>query len=202
MFLFFLELKGLYSPVEHVFFLFCYTRSCCLKYLTLLLLFLLPTIVSAENIDKQLFSAIKQHNLSAVEQALQSQADPDVRNPDALISFQTPLSLAVSLGDAEIVALLLKYDADINLRVGFWHDISPLYVATARGNLPMVHQLLGAGAKIDPNRWTLVKEILATPWHLLQGKVIDLNRPPSLLEAAQESGNDELFSLLEERGAR
>ncbi len=173
-----------------------------MRFLTLLLLFLLPTIVGAEDIDKQLFAAINQRNLSAVEQALQSQANPDVRNPDALISFQTPLSLAVSLGDAEIVALLLKYDADINLRVGFWHDISPLYVATARGNLPMVQQLLNAGAKIDPNRWTTFKGILAAPWHLLQGKVIDLNRPPSLLEAAQESGNDELFSLLKKRGAR
>lgn len=173
-----------------------------MKFFTLLLLFLLPNSVSAEDIDKQLFSAIKQRNSSAVEQALQSQADPDVRNPDALISFQTPLSLAVSLGDAEVVTLLLKYDADINLRVGFWRDISPLYVATAKGNLPMVQQLLAARAKIDPNRWTIVKEILAAPWHLLQGKVIDLSRPPSLLEAAQESGNDELFSLLEERGAQ
>ena len=173
-----------------------------MKFLTLLLLFLLPTSVSAEDIDKQLFSAIKQRNLSAVEQALQSQANPDVRNPDALISFQTPLSLAVSLGDAEIVTLLLKYDADINLRVGFWHDISPLYVATAKGNLPMVKQLLAAGAKIDPNRWTIVKEILAAPWHLLQGKVIDFTRPPSLLDAAQESGNEDLYQLLKKRGAR
>ena len=97
---------------------------------------------------------------------------------------------------------MLKYEADINLRVGFWRDISPLYIATVKGNLPMVQQLLAAGAKIDPNRWTIVKEIIAAPWHLLQGKVLDLNRPPSLLEAAQESGNEELFSLLEERGAR
>lgn len=170
--------------------------------LLILLLCFLPTIVNAEDVNRQLFSAIKQRNLSSVEQALQAQANPDGRNPAALISFQTPLSLAVSLGEPEIIALLLKYDADINLRVGFWHDISPLYVATARGNLEMVKQLLAAGAKIEPNRWTIVNEILAAPWHLLQGKVIDLSRPPSLLEAAQESGKDEIFSLLEERGAR
>ncbi|MCK4503379.1 MAG: ankyrin repeat domain-containing protein [Desulfuromonadales bacterium] len=167
-----------------------------------MLLFYLPTTVGAADIDKQLFAAINQHDLRAVKQTLQSQVDPDVRNPDALISFQTPLSLTVSLGDVKIVPLLLKYGADIDLRVGFWRDISPLYIATAKGNLPMVKQLLAAGAKIDPNRWTIVKEILAAPWHFLQGKVIDLSRPPSLLEAAQESGNDELFSLLEERGAR
>lgn len=173
-----------------------------LQLLLVLLLCFLPTVVGAEDIDKQLFSAINQRNLSAVEQALQSQANPDVRNPDALISFQTPLSLAVSLEDAEIVALLLKYDADINLRVGFWRDISPLYIATKKGNLPVVKQLLAAGAKIDPNRWTIVKEILTAPWHLFQGKVVDLNRPPSLLEAAEQSGNEQLLLFLKRQGAR
>jgi len=173
-----------------------------LKLLILVLLYLLPTTVCAVDIDQQLFIAIKQRNLNAVEQVLQSQASPDVRNSAALISFQTPLSLAVSLGEPEIVALLLKYDADINLRVGFWRDISPLYIATANGNLTMVKQLIAAGAKIDPNRWTIFKEILAAPWFFLRGKVIGLNRPPSLLDATQDSGNKELYQFLKGQGAR
>jgi hypothetical protein len=172
------------------------------RFLIVFLLLCFPLIASADNTEKQLFSAIKQQNIENVAQALRTKADPNARNPAALISFQTPLSLAVSLGDNEIVALLLKHGADIDLRVGFWHDISPLYIATTKGNQPMVELLLAAGAKIEPNRWTRVKEILAAPWHLLKGGVIDLDRPPSLLEAAQKSGNQQLYEFLKKQGAR
>jgi hypothetical protein len=171
-------------------------------FLIFLVLSFSPTIVNAGNTEQQLFSAIHQHDLEAVENLLKSRVDPNLRNSAALISFQTPLSLAVSLGDAEIVALLIEYGADVNLCVGFWHNISPLYIATDKGNLVIVQQLITAGAKIDPNRWTALKDFFTAPWHLLQGDVIDLSRPPSLLDAAQKSGNHELYRYLKEQDAR
>ncbi|MCP3670266.1 MAG: ankyrin repeat domain-containing protein [Gammaproteobacteria bacterium] len=121
---------------------------------------LLPYIAWADDIATQLFVAIKQRNSTSVEQLLQSQAIPDAHNPAALLPFQTPLALAVSLGETEIIALLLQYGADINLRTGFWRDISPLYIAAKNGNLPMVKQLLAAGAKLILTAGPLLKKLL------------------------------------------
>lgn len=112
------------------------------------------------------------------------------------------LSKAILEGDSEMVALLIKYDADVNPPGGLLRGHSPLYLATARGDLKIVQQLLNAGAKIIPGRWSHFKEIMATPWNLLTGRVVDLGSPPSLLDAAEKSGNEELYNLLKKHGAR
>ena len=174
----------------------------CVGLLIVLVLFLSPLVVNAGDVEKSLFEAINRCDVRGVERALQAGADPNARNLQALISFQTPLAFAVDLGEETIVDLLLNSGADVNLRVGFWHDISPLYIAVANGNLTLVKQLLNAGAKIEPNRWTALKEFFTAPWSLLRGEVISLSRPPSLLEAAQKNGNNELYQFLKKRGAR
>jgi hypothetical protein len=112
------------------------------------------------------------------------------------------LSIAIDQEDFEMVSLLIKYGAAINKKSGFWRNYSPLYRATSHGDLVMAKVLIDAGAKIIPNRWSHVKKVLAAPWNLLQGKVVDLARPPSLLEAAQTSGNEKLYQFLKDRGAR
>jgi len=134
-----------------------------------------------------------------VEILLQQGADPEL--PSAVFNCR-PLSNAILKGDAEMVALLLKYDADVNPEGGFLRGHSPLYLATSSGNLTIVKILLAAGAKIIPGRWSYFKEILASPWNLLTGHVVDLGSPPSLLDAAKKSGNDELYQLLKKHGAR
>lgn len=114
----------------------------------------------------------------------------------------TPLSIAIYQGDANMVSLLIEYDADINKQSGFWRNYSPLYRATSHGDLIMVKLLVDSGAKIIPNRWSFAKEVLVAPWNLLRWKAVDLRRPPSLLEAAQTSGNDAIYTYLREREAR
>jgi len=151
---------------------------------------------------RHLFQALEQRDLPRVEQMLRSGVSPDVCNPDAPIAFQTPLSWAVSSSDATMVTLLLSYGADIDQRVGFWRDLSPLYLAVKNGNFPLTRQLVEAGARIDPNRWTKLKEFFLAPIDLLRGDVVDLRRPPSLLEAAHQSGNKDLLTFLEQQGAR
>lgn len=112
------------------------------------------------------------------------------------------LSTAILDGDSDMVALLIKYGADVNPTGGLLHGQSPLYLATARGDLTIVRQLLNAGAKIIPGRWSHFKDIIAAPWNLLTGRVVDLGSPASLLDAAEKSGNEELYGYLKKRGAR
>jgi len=151
---------------------------------------------------EQLFTAIQKHNTEQVGLALKAGADPNALNSQAPLAFETPLALAVTLGDIPIVNLLVKQGADINKNVGFWHNISPFYLAVRQGDLAMVKHLHDLGAKIAPNRWTPLKEILRAPYDLLRGKVVDLQRPPSLIEAAETSGNTELVLYLKKQGAR
>lgn len=152
-----------------------------------------------------LFQAISKGDVAQLALLLQQKGvDVNGRNSRVPIAQQTPLALAVELEQAEMVALLLAGGADVNKRVGFWQNISPVYIAAKQGNLEMVKTLLAAGARLEPNRWTRLQEALATPLNLLRGDVVDfdLRRPPSLLEAAEASGNEELAPYLRKRGAR
>lgn len=149
--------------------------------------------------ETPLMRAVDLGELEIVEILLQQGAE--LKLPPSLFKSSL-LSTAILDGDSEMVALLIKYDADVNPPGGLLRGQSPLYLATARGDLTIVRQLLDAGAKIIPSRWSRFKEILVTPWNLLRGRVVDLHRPPSLLDAAQESGNDDLYHLLKKEGAR
>jgi len=194
------------------------------------------TLAAALDADQQLFEAIEQRDIAAVNQAIQDQANVNAQqskllsketplflavsldeieivellielgakidDPQQELSRRTPLSAAISQGSLEMVSLLIAQGANVNKQTGLGGNHSPLYLATKNGNLPAVQQLLDAGAKIIPGRWSHFKEILAAPWNLLRGKVVGLNRPPSLLEAAEASGNDELYRLLKSKGAR
>ena len=150
--------------------------------------------------ETPLLLAIRTGEREIVELLLKHGADVVIHH--GTLNNSTMLSVAIDQGGNEIVALLIKYGVDINEQSGFWHNYSPLYSATTHGNLIMVKLLINAGAKIIPNRWTYIKEILITPWDIVTGKVVDLGRPPSLLEAAERSGNDELYQLLKANGAR
>jgi len=160
----------------------------------------LPSFSADER--QALFVAIKVHDPAAIRQALEDGADVNSRNSKGRLGNETPLALAVKLKQSDTVSLLLEHGADIDLRVGFWRNLSPLYLAVADGNLAMSKQLVDAGAKVEPNRWSGLWELLSAPVDLLKGDVVDLRRPPSLLEAAQKSGNAELMKYLQEIDAR
>lgn len=154
---------------------------------------------TVEVLDKPLQHAVAVGDLAVVEDLLDQGADIESTQ---YLQRVTPLSTAVSKNNEKMVTLLLTRGANVNHRVGFWHDLSPLYLAVKNGNLTLTRQLVEAGARIDPNRWTKVKEVLSAPINLFRGDVVDLGRPPSLLEAARQSGNEELLTFLKKKGAR
>lgn len=83
-------------------------------------------------------------NIFAIERALNS-------NPEAVnfrfASGETPLTFAVTRGNQAVVELLLKYQADPNMRSRF--DIPPLQIAVFRNSTNIVKLLLRYGAKIN-----------------------------------------------------
>jgi uncharacterized protein len=83
----------------------------------------------------------------ATEFLLNEGADPNARSKNTLNN--TPLHSCVAISkNTHIAKLLLDKGADVNAvqHGGF----TPLHAAAFAGDLPMVHLLLDAGAKLDP----------------------------------------------------
>ena len=55
--------------------------------------------------------------------------------------------LIYKYGNHEVVELLLKYNADINIKN--FNDCNPLWIAAAKGHLNVVNVLLNNNAKIN-----------------------------------------------------
>lgn len=90
-----------------------------------------------------LFEAIEAEDLPKVELILREGADPSQWDFDDY--FTTPLSLAVAVGDIEIVRSLLDAGADLNLGLE-----APLREAIDRGYYEIAILLLARGAAVDP----------------------------------------------------
>lgn len=93
--------------------------------------------------------ALKTKKHDVVELFLKKGADPDVR-----INGTTPIHTAVALNDIYTVRLLIKYNADINVKArascGYlksYHAITPLDIAIHNQNLPLKDLLIKHGAK-------------------------------------------------------
>jgi ankyrin repeat protein len=86
--------------------------------------------------------AIMVQNHQVVEILLREGAKVDVQGS----SRETPLILASGLNDADIVDILLKYGADININFKGW---TPLKEAAARGSLEVLMILINNGANIE-----------------------------------------------------
>jgi ankyrin repeat protein len=71
----------------------------------------------------------------------------DVNSRDKI--GQTPLTLAVTRGDLDIVNVLIAAGADVEAETGGIQHSTPLIMAAAAGNLPAVQALVKAGAKVD-----------------------------------------------------
>lgn len=59
----------------------------------------------------------------------------------------SPLHFAISLGDLEIVKILIDFGADVDLTDST--DTTPLHIASLNGYLPIVEQLIKAGVNLE-----------------------------------------------------
>ena len=128
-------------------------------------------------------------------------ADRNLR-PEWGAGEPTPLHRAVPLKETEVLAMLLRFGADVN---GGDHPASPLLVAAAYGRQDAAALLIEAGARVDIHsaaafgmRDELVAQLDADPT-LLEARDAYIDRPP--LAWAVEYGHLELAKELLDRGA-
>ncbi|NJC25801.1 ankyrin repeat domain-containing protein [Neolewinella antarctica] len=92
--------------------------------------------------SNDLAAAVKAENAADVARLLKAGADPD-----QLLEGHPVLGIAAHKGNFEIVALLLKAGADINLRDH--HNKSALELAVSHDHTDVAEQLLNAGASTE-----------------------------------------------------
>jgi hypothetical protein len=110
--------------------------------------------------DPQAFlAAVKASDLPAIEAALRSGIDPDLREqlraqwdtPDA--PLDVPVLVGVRAGHEQATAVLLKAGADPNQREGgFGWGVTPLMEASRTGKIQFVDLLLRYGANVHLRR--------------------------------------------------
>jgi ankyrin repeat protein len=105
--------------------------------------------------DHPLYKAVKEGNISKVKRLLMRGADPNICD----VHHLTPLHQAAYLGEKEIVELLLKYGAKVDLDNG--KGWTALHSAAVSGGLKnrkeIISLLLGQGSdpeKADKHGWT------------------------------------------------
>ena len=94
-------------------------------------------------LDIQLIDAAKNNNAQLAETVIQKGANLDCR-----INDWTPLMIAAGRGHREVVLVLIKNGANINLTES-QNRWSPLMIASGRGRSMIVQDLLNSNANID-----------------------------------------------------
>lgn len=134
----------------------------------------IPAAIAAEHysVDERLLAAIRAYDVEAAKAALDQGADPNAGN-----SYEGyALTIAASLGDPEMVQLLVEHGADINIVLD--EGYTPLAEAVDRGHSQVVAYLLDIG--VNPNQTA---------------------SGVSLLLTAAQSGRPDLVELLLQYGA-
>jgi hypothetical protein len=122
--------------------------------------------------DEQLLSAIRAYDLAGVEAALAAGADPNAGG----IYQGYALQIAASLGDPDIVHLLIESGADVDQSAD--EGYTALVEAVIEDNLPVAAYLIEAGANVNQ---------------------VAAGQTPVMIAA--DAGNPELVQLLLENGA-
>ncbi len=107
------------------------------------LLLAVIALTGCQKPDQELLRAVGQGR-GAVELAMQRGANIDARDG----AGRTPLSHAAALGDAQVVAYLLKHGAKVDEADN--DEATPLHWAARGGHGAAIALLLGAHAKVDP----------------------------------------------------
>ncbi len=139
-----------------------------------ILFFLNFFIVFAQTVDEKLYKAVKENNLSDVDEFLKQNGNPNFTEEKSWSKINL-LITAVNNNNYEIVKKLIESKADINWKDGFETDA--LMYACSKGNIKIVNLLLENGANVHSKD--------------SQGN--------SVLSAAKESDNKELIELIENK---
>jgi hypothetical protein len=119
-----------------------------------------PHYVPLTQLDQQLLKAVYDNNLASALDALSRGADPNVRNADSACATvilgvpqsrawgNTALMIASQNGNLDLVKMLIRFKADVNLDFGYGSCPFPTALVYAQKNkhLHVEHELLGAGA--------------------------------------------------------
>jgi len=114
-----------------------------------------PSVRSPADGPRSLIAAVKANDVSAIEAALRTGVDPDLRQDlqsqvggvSSEQSFEVPLVIAVREAHEKAAEALLEAGADPNLRAGgFGWGETPLLTAVRLGNTQLVSVLLRYGA--------------------------------------------------------
>ncbi|KAJ8925765.1 hypothetical protein NQ315_009613 [Exocentrus adspersus] len=100
--------------------------------------------------------AVQSSAVDCVKELLENNATPDTPK----IFSEAPLHIAASLGNAEIVKLLLDYGAAVNVRCGS-DKMTPLHLAAEDGVAECAKLLIEAGAQVNSRNYRS-----QTPLHL------------------------------------
>lgn len=115
--------------------------------------------MSHEQLDNQLIDAALEGNLDKVCNLLAAGANPNTLT----IKFTAPLFIAADIGDAEMIRVMVKAGAKVNMRIDSYQDVrafrsgkrfiftinqAPLHVAICKGRTDAVNALLKLGANV------------------------------------------------------
>lgn len=139
-----------------------------------ILFFLNCLILFGQNVDEKLYKAVKENNLSDVNEFIKQNGNPNFTEEKSWVKINL-LITAVKNNNYEIAKKLIESKADINWKDGF--NTSALMYACSNGSLKIVNLLIENGADINANDE--------------QGN--------SVLTAAKESNNKDLILLIENK---
>ena len=108
--------------------------------------------------SQALLDAVKNGRVGDVRNALQRKAYVDVA-ADSFSYNRTPLLIAAERGDAEVVQLLLEYNANVNKKDHLTY--TPLHLAVQQGHVQVARTLLEHGSNVNAHtdNWNI------TPLH-------------------------------------
>jgi ankyrin repeat protein/predicted negative regulator of RcsB-dependent stress response len=156
----------------------------------------------------ELHDAIYGGNLVKTREALEKGADVNTAGPGG----QVPLMIALTLGKAEMVRLLLEKGANVNARIGIM-QAPPLYYAAKNGNTEITMLLLQKGAAVNGRSDSGQTALFAAAGEgktgmvkLLIEKGADINARDGNYEqtpmhTAAENNRGDVVKLLLEKGA-
>lgn len=156
---------------------------------------------SGEGLEALFQRAIEGRHTSWMKLLLSGERDVNL----ALCNGSTPLELAVTQGDAEVVKVLLNHNADANANPSKENDPRVLQIAVEKGYTKIVRELLGSGADVHawvgsgPLLLTAVDSSYVEIVELLLGGGANVNagqngRTP--LQTAAKRGHFDLVKLL------
>ncbi|CAG5081353.1 Similar to RF_0381: Putative ankyrin repeat protein RF_0381 (Rickettsia felis (strain ATCC VR-1525 / URRWXCal2)) [Cotesia congregata] len=163
---------------------------------------------ATESGELALHSAINSNNFILAEKLISLGADVNLmRCTDGAFQNCTPLHIAVEKSNTEMVKLLLRHNASVNVQ----HVTPVLTKAVRKKSFELVELLINAGADLNPDNklgQPLHMAIATNHYNMVQyliqrgADVNGISRNRTALETAVKREHTEIIKLLLENGAR